>query len=170
MTPDDAAQGNGMADGQDPLDIRPARAEDVAAIRAVAQAAFAPYLAAIGRAPAPMVADFAAQVAAGLVTVAGLPVAGYIVAWPRDGVLYVDNLAVRPEAQGTGLGARLLNHAEAMARVRGLEAVELYTNAAMSAALRFYPARGYVETDRRREAGFERVYFRHRVARMGDDA
>ena len=47
--------------------IRPARPEDAAAIRAIAEAAYAPFIPLIGRRPAPMDADFPAQIAAGRV-------------------------------------------------------------------------------------------------------
>jgi hypothetical protein len=35
----------------------------------------------------------------------------------------------------------------------------LYTNAAMSENLALYPRLGYREVDRRRDAGFDRVFF-----------
>ena len=65
--------------------IRQARADDAAPIAAIARAAYAEYIARIGREPAPMRADFAAAIAAGRVVVietAGV-VAGYMIAWPR---------------------------------------------------------------------------------------
>ena len=46
--------------------VRQAVAADEPAVRACAEGAYARYVAAIGRKPAPMVADFAAQIAAGL--------------------------------------------------------------------------------------------------------
>ena len=53
--------------------IRPAREDDLAAVRATARAAYAGYVPRIGREPAPMVADFAAALAAGRLWVAGDP-------------------------------------------------------------------------------------------------
>ena len=50
--------------------IRAAAPEDLDAIRRIARAAYAPYVPRIGREPAPMVADFAAAIAAGQVWVA----------------------------------------------------------------------------------------------------
>jgi len=133
------------------------------AVRACARAAYAKYVAQIGREPAPMVADFAAQIAEGWVDVAldaDARVAGFIVCYPREDHLHVENLAISPAAQGAGVGTRLLRHAEARAGECGLAAIELYTNAKMTEALAFYRARGFVEIGRRREAGFDRVYFR----------
>jgi hypothetical protein len=51
--------------------IRKARAEDVVRIGAIAPAAYLKYLPRIGREPAPMVADFAAEIAADRVVVIG---------------------------------------------------------------------------------------------------
>ncbi|MDB5383431.1 MAG: Acetyltransferase, family [Rhodospirillales bacterium] len=50
--------------------IRKAAQADEAAIRACAEAAYLPYVAAMGRKPPPMVADFATQIAEGTVHVA----------------------------------------------------------------------------------------------------
>lgn len=110
-----------------------------------------------------MTADFASQIAEGVVDIAvhrNGEVVGFVVHYPRGGHLHIDDLAVSPDAQGQGVGKQLLRHAELRARERGLNAVELYTNAKMREALSFYPARGFVEIGRRREAGFDRVYFR----------
>ena len=52
-----------------PALIRQAMPEDTARIGAIARAAYAKYVPRIGREPAPMVADFAAEVAAGHVVV-----------------------------------------------------------------------------------------------------
>ncbi len=70
-------------------------------------------MARIGRAPAPMVADFAGLVAAGEVHVllAGGAPAGFIVIRPGEGHLFVENVALHPERQGEGLGRRLLDFA-----------------------------------------------------------
>lgn len=140
--------------------IRPAGPGDRAAVERIARAAYAAYVPLIGRAPAPMLADFAAAIAAGRVWVAGAPVAGYVVAWPRGDHWHLENVAVDPAAQGRGLGRALIGHVEALARQAGARAVELYTNARMTANLALYPRLGYAETGRRVEDGFDRVFFR----------
>src|SRR5262249_1618053 len=61
--------GNRRKQGSMPPLIRRATAEDTARIGAIARAAYAKYVPRIGREPAPMVADFAAEVAAGRVVV-----------------------------------------------------------------------------------------------------
>ncbi len=140
--------------------VRPASGDDVAAIDACAKAAYAKYMPRMDREPAPMVADFAAHVAAGevhVVTVGGA-VAGYIVIMARPDCLFVDNVAVQPDRQGQGLGLRLMAFAEETARRSNLPRLRLYTNLAMSENLDFYGHLGFTETGRRREAGFDRVY------------
>jgi ribosomal protein S18 acetylase RimI-like enzyme len=138
------------------------------AVRVCAWAAYEKYVGPIGREPAPMVADFAAQIAEGLIDVAlngQARVVGFIVCYPRRDHLHIENLAISPAAQGAGVGTRLLCHAEARAGEFGLNAIELYTNAKMIEGLAFYPARGFVEIERRHEAGFDRVYFRKELMR-----
>ena len=72
----------------------------------------------------------------------------------------MENLAVRPADQGRGVGRRLLTLAEQRARDLGLAELRLYTNAAMTENLAYYPRRGYVETYRADQDGFHRVFFR----------
>lgn len=139
--------------------IRPARAEEAARLAAIARAAYAPYVAAIGRVPPPMAQDFPAAIAAGRVLVAGDPAEGFVVSHPRAADWHVENLAVAPGAQGLGLGPRLLAAAEDLGRAAGFARVTLYTNAAMAPALALYPRLGYRETARRTEDGLRRVFF-----------
>jgi ribosomal protein S18 acetylase RimI-like enzyme len=47
-----------------------------------------------------------------------------------------------------------------MAQGKGLDTVELYTHERMVEALSFYRGLGYVETGRRIEDGYARVYLR----------
>ncbi len=141
--------------------VRQATPADVAAMVAVAADAYAPYVARIGRAPAPMVADFAAHQDAGEAYVLddGGEVVGYIVTFVKDDGQFIENVAVSPRRHGQGHGKRLLAFCEAEARRQGLGRLFLYTNIHMTENLDFYPALGYVETRRVREDGFDRVYF-----------
>lgn len=140
--------------------IRPAETRDLEVVRAIARAAYALYVPRIGREPAPMVADFVAALAARSLWVAGDPVVGFAVAYPRGDHWHLENLAVAPAAHGRGLGRALVAHVEALARAAGAAAVELYTNAKMTENRRLYPRLGYAETGRRVEDGFDRVFFR----------
>lgn len=148
--------------------IRRALPGDLDAIRACARAAFGGYAARIGRKPAPMGVDFAAAIAAGHLHVAidetATSLCGYVFCYPSRMSMHLDTVAVDPARQGKGIGQRLIAHVEERARRAGLGAVELYTNAKMTENLTLYPRLGYVETGRRIEDGFDRVYFRKDLA------
>ena len=140
--------------------VRNATADDAARIGEIARAAYSKYIARIGREPAPMLADFEAEISAGRVVVietAGT-IDGYMIAWPQTVAYFIDNLAVHPARQGHGLGRQLIDHALHEARRHGLSAVRLYTNVAMTENLSTYAHMGFVETHRSVESGFQRVY------------
>ena len=145
--------------------IRRARADEVAWIAATIAAAFSVYVPRMGRLPAPMTADHGALVAAGEVHVleeAGARL-GLIVQRAAADHLYIDILAVAPEAQHRGVGRRLLDFAEAEARRLGLPTLRLFTNASMTENLRFYPRLGFRPIAARVEDGFDRIYFEKRL-------
>ncbi|MER5933191.1 GNAT family N-acetyltransferase [Streptomyces sp. NPDC002054] len=139
---------------------RVARAADVPAVRAVTDAAYHPYIERIGIRPAPMDADHAAEVAAGHVFVLGEPVAGLVVLVPAADHLFLDSLAVHPDAHGTGLGRALLGFAEARARELGLPEIRLYTNALMWENRKLYPRYGYELVERRVDGPYDRFHYR----------
>lgn len=142
--------------------VRPAGQGDVDLLRRIATAAYQPYVARIGRAPAPMTADYAQAVRSGQawVAVEDGQVAGFVVLVAHPGYLLLENVAVDPAAQGRGIGSRLLGVAEEQARSLGLSEIRLYTNEAMIENLAYYPRRGYAETHRAEQDGFRRVFFR----------
>jgi ribosomal protein S18 acetylase RimI-like enzyme len=147
--------------GDTPL-IRNATADDVARTREIAHAAYTKYVPRIGRKPAPMIADYEAEIAAQravVIEVAG-KVSGYMIAWPEADAYFIDNIAVDPKSQGEGLGRRLIEHAVAEANRLHLPALRLYTNMLMTENLAMYAHIGFVETDRAIEKGFHRVYMR----------
>lgn len=142
--------------------IRLARRDDEAAIRACAESAYARYVAAIGRKPAPMVADFSAQIEARQAYVAedaDNQFQGFIVFYPEGQHMLLENVAVLPSAAGRGIGKALIGFCEEEARRRGFNAVHLYTNEKMTENLSIYPRLGYAEVARRAEGGFNRVFF-----------
>lgn len=142
--------------------IRLAEAADEAAVRACAERAYSPYIAAIGRPPAPMAADYRALIAAGQVHVSLAgdgALLGFIVFRAEAGHMLLENVAVQPAAAGRGVGGALIRFCEDQARRLGLHAVRLYTNEKMSENLAIYPRLGYREVARRVEDGFARVFF-----------
>jgi SAM-dependent methyltransferase/GNAT superfamily N-acetyltransferase len=153
-------------------EIRPARAEQAEAIRALVRAAYAMYVPRIGREPAPMTDDYAAQIAAAKVWVIDDEgeLAGVVVLEDTPDALQVENVAVRPESQGRGLGRALLSFADDEARRRGYEAVILYTNVHMTENVEHYQKLGYVEVGRGHEHGFDRVFFEKRLPHPGGQA
>jgi GNAT superfamily N-acetyltransferase len=134
----------------------------VDALREIATDAYSRYVANIGRAPAPMTADYARAVRArqAWVAVEDSQVEGFVILIEKPGYLLLENVAVRPAAQGRGIGNRLLALAEDHARSLGLGEIRLYTNEAMAENLSYYPRRGYAETHRAEQDGFRRVFFR----------
>jgi GNAT superfamily N-acetyltransferase len=147
--------------------IRLAVASDVPAVRGCAEAAYARYVAAIGRRPAPMETDFVAAIVAGQIHVAEVEgaVAGYLHIIPAGDELLLDAVAVLPGFAGKGIGKALIRFAEDEARRLGLGWVRLYTNAKMVENVAIYPHLGYVETGRRRDEGYDRVFFEKRIPR-----
>jgi ribosomal protein S18 acetylase RimI-like enzyme len=142
--------------------MRHAGPGDVDELRAIAAAAYHKYVWRIGRAPAPMTADYAQAVRDGQAWVAieDGQIAGFVIVIAQPGYLLLDNVAVLPAAQGRGIGTRLLALAEEQARDLGLGEIRLYTNEAMTENLAYYPRHGYVETHRAEQDGFNRVFFR----------
>src|SRR5437667_10848416 len=99
------------------LPIRRAVSTDAAAVRALTRSAYAKWVPLIGREPTPMTADYDRAVAEHIVDL-----------WEEDGLLLalievipaadhllIENIAVRPDQQGKGLGDRLLLYAEGLA-------------------------------------------------------
>ncbi len=140
--------------------IRPAAAGDVTVVKAVTDAAYHHYIERIGVVPAPMRADHAADVAAGKVFVTGDPVRGLIVLVPHEDHLFLESVAVHPDAHGKGLGRALLTFAETYALELGLHEIRLYTNALMWENQNLYARYGYELMERRVDGPFDRLHYR----------
>lgn len=152
--------------------VRPATTADLPAIRELTRAAYARYRDRMSVAPAPVRNDYEAEVAAGQVWVLGpgrVPAStgpapresviwGVIVLIEAGDSLLIENVAVSPAAQGTGLGRSLMEFAEQQARARGLSRMILYTNEVMTENLAIYAHLGYRETSRAEQDGYRRVF------------
>ncbi|WP_217170845.1 GNAT family N-acetyltransferase [Streptomyces sp. AC512_CC834] len=146
--------------------IRQAVPADVPAVEAVTDAAYRPYAERIGVAPQPMEADHAANVAAGRVYVTdepGMGLVGLVVLEERADHLFLDSVAVHPDAHGRGVGRRLLRFVEAHARALGLPEIRLYTHAKMWDNQEIYPKYGYEPVERRVDGSYDRVHYRKRL-------
>lgn len=142
--------------------IRLASREDGERLATIVDAAYAPYIPRIGGKPGPMLEDYADLAAKGLAHVweENGAILGLVVLIDEDGHLLLDNIAVAPEAQGKGIGGRLMAFVEAEGLRRGYTELRLYTNEKMTENLTLYPKLGFEETHRGRQAGFDRVFFR----------
>lgn len=152
--------------------IRQAIENDEQAIRACAEEAYAPYIALIGRKPAPMLADYRGQIAAGhvhVVTDVSGRLLGFIVFFAAGRHMLLENVAVCKAASGQGIGKSLMQFCEREALRLGLVGVRLYTNEKMTDNLAIYPRLGYREVERRVENGFNRVFFEKTVGACGFD-
>jgi ribosomal protein S18 acetylase RimI-like enzyme len=147
------------------MSIRRATAAEAPAVAALVRRAYAHWIAAVGRRPAPMDDDYAARCAAGqafMLERDGAPAAVLVLEDAPDH-LWLDNIAVDPACQGQGLGRALLTFAEAEAHRRNLPELRLLTHQAMLSNIALYARLGYVETDRRVEDGFARVFMAKRL-------
>ena len=126
--------------------LRKAGPDDAVAVGALTRAAYGKWVPVIGREPLPMQADPVKAIALHRVDL--LEDAGKVLAlietYRATGHLWVENLAVDPDAQGRGLGTRLMGHAETLARACDLFEMRLLTNPAFTGNLAFYQRLGFV--------------------------
>ncbi len=145
--------------------VVPALETSLRALVGIAEAAYAPYVKRIGRRPAPMDADFAGHLVRQEVRVAqkGDIIQGFIISYTRRDDQFIENIAVDPKLQGKGIGRSLLLDACAQARENNKDYVRLYTNEKMTESLKTYLKFGFVETERKLEDGFNRVFMEMRI-------
>jgi GNAT superfamily N-acetyltransferase len=143
------------------MGIRLAESADRAAVEAIVRTAYEPWVQVIGARPLPLAADYGELIAQGRVHVLeNGEIDALIVLEALDSVLLVENVAVRPDRQGRGLGRRLMAFAEFRARSLGLSALRLYTNEKMTSNIGLYASLGYRETDREAIDGRHVVHMR----------
>jgi len=150
--------------------IRLATPADTTAVRELVRSAYEGYIPRIGLEPGPMGADYPALIEAGKTWVAvdDDAIVGLVVLEEEPDDLLLENIAVAPQAQGRGVGSRLMQFIEDEARRRGVAAIRLYTHEKMTENIAYYGRRGYVETHREHiqmtihgdEFRFDRVFFR----------
>jgi len=129
--------------------IRRAVATDEVRLGALQKRAYVKYVPLIGAEPQPM-AETPSVLLDGyeVWVVDGVEdgLAGALVLRMAPDHLLIWSVAVDPTQQGTGLGRRLLDFAEAQALERGLKQVRLYTNALFTENRKLYAHLGYAET------------------------
>lgn len=130
------------------IERRLATTADAAAIRDLSREAYAKWVPVVGREPRPMTADYEAAVRShrfDLLHEDGTLLA-LVETIARPDHLLVENVAVRPDFQGRGLGRRLMALAEEIAREAGYEEIRLYTNQRFVENIALYRRLGYVVT------------------------
>jgi GNAT superfamily N-acetyltransferase len=146
--------------------IRRAEPRDRAVVETIVHDAYTHYVARIGKKPGPMLDDYASLIDAGAVSVLDEPgdaIAAIIVLLPKSNYLLLDNIAVRNNRQGQGLGRQLIAFAEAEARRLGYDELRLYTHVMMTENVALYARLGFVETGRGHDAGYDRVFMTKRL-------
>lgn len=145
------------------LKLDKATIEDIPAIQSMVNAAYSKYIERIGKPPAPMTQDWDQVIRTHEILVLrdNEQIVGSITLREDEQTtsLKINNVVVNPGEQGRGYGYHMIKYAEVEAQNKGLSSVTLFTNVKMFENLGFYAKLGFVETDRRMEDGFERVYF-----------
>lgn len=78
---------------------------------------------------------------------------------PEPDSLYIGKFAVHPDAQGRGIGRRLLQAAEDQAKQLGLDELRLETRIELTGNHRRFAGWGFVRTAEKSHPGFERITF-----------
>jgi len=144
------------------ITLRRATRDDVAAVTACVCRAYLPWIPVVGRQPGPMLEDYAAVIVRHEVHVAEADgsVAGVLVLDTGRERLFVDNVCVDPSLQRAGVGRLMLAFAEAEARRRGDDAIDLSTHEKMASNLALYARLGYRVVGRRVVDGYPRAFLR----------
>jgi GNAT superfamily N-acetyltransferase len=148
-----------------PIGIRLAVKDDIAAVTQCVCQAFIHYISRIGKQPGPMLDDYQALVEQGVVFVAcqKSEIVGALVLLETDEGFCIETIAVRPDAQGRGIGRQLLAYSEDLARQSGYASIYLSTHRLMHESQSVYAHLGYVEFDRRIVNGYDRIFVRKQL-------
>lgn len=149
--------------------FRSARLDDLAAVRALTEAAYASYVPILGDWPAPVEEDYVPRIESGQVHLVEVDrtMVGLLVLERHFDHAAIYSVAIRPDRQGEGHGLALLRLAENTTRSWSLGELRLYTNARMERNLSLYARLGYRETGRRshpKRSGFVIVDMAYTIA------
>jgi N-acetylglutamate synthase-like GNAT family acetyltransferase len=145
--------------------FRAATKLDLPAIAAVIDAAYSHYIPILGgRKPRPMTDDHAARIDRGetfLLEEDDRPIAVTSMAL-RDGAMHIFNIAVHPDAQGSGHLRGIFAFAEDRSRGEGATRLTLFTNALMERNRAIYSHMGFAEVREEDAPGGYRIVFMER--------
>ena len=145
------------------MDIRTATPADIPDIIACVNEAFEGYIPAVGKKPAPMLLDYGAVIRddyAFVATMGGAVVGMASVRDTPDGFMWLDVLAVSAQRKGMGIGRGVIEYAERLILGKGKQECRIYTNVKFEDSMAIYKHLGYVEYQRMREDGYDRVFLR----------
>ena len=127
------------------IELRSAEPWEATAISDIVRAAYAKWLPVIGREPRPMQVDYGKALLDHQfdVVVENGQIVGLIETMQHEDHIWIENVAVVPEAQGRGIGRRLLAHPERKAIDAGCFEARLLTNGAFEANLSLCRRLGY---------------------------
>ncbi|KAJ5457744.1 Acyl-CoA N-acyltransferase [Penicillium sp. IBT 31633x] len=144
------------------LTLHKATTEDIPILESMTSAAYTKYISRIGKPPAPMTEDWVQTIRTNTVLVLrdiDQTVGSITFHKEQDtNSLKIENVVVDPTAQARGYGSYMIKNVEAECRKQSLPCITLYTNVKMFENIGYYAKMGFVETGRRMEDGFERVY------------
>lgn len=127
------------------MNLRRARSDDLPAVVALQQSAYAANRAILGVEPQPLQADYTDIFATMEVWLAegtsGLD--GALILQPRESDLLIWSVSTAPPMQGKGLGRDLLAFAEHRARSLGQSTMRLYTGTLLADRVAWYTRHGY---------------------------
>ena len=131
------------------------------------RAAYAKWITVLGREPLPMKADYERAVREHQIDVLNIDgkMVGLIETMLHSDHLWIENIAVRPDCQGKGLGQQLLTHAERKAAAAGYAEIRLLTSAAFGSNVALYTRLGYSVEKREPFMGGTTVYMSKKLAR-----
>lgn len=145
-------------------ELRASRAEEIARIREIAQAAYAHYVERMGQRPGPMDTDYEAEHHKGhlySVLVDG-ELCGYLGLGDQDPTrpedLEVDNIALLPGLQRLGLFGALVRVSDWIAWISGRTRLHVYTHVKMTENIKLYRSIGFEDIGEVEEHGFRRLY------------
>lgn len=143
------------------IQLRLALPEDGNQLAEIAHEAYGKYLDLVDEPPAPILLNYDEVAAAGRthVAVTADRVLGMVTVEPSYPYLILRNLAVRPSCQGQGVGKRLVEVVEGVARSTRSKGVKLWTRAEMSGNLSFYRSLEYEITHSERNDRSHRIFF-----------
>ena len=126
--------------------LRRATRDDLSAVTALQQAAYARNRAILGVEPLPLMADYGQVFSDYEVYLAEREDAldGVLILEPRANDLLIWSVASAPAAQGRGVGNQMLAFAESRARALSLTCMRLYTGEKLTGNIAWYTRHGYV--------------------------